>query len=151
MGISTADIIAIFKLKAVYMACMEKIQWELVAVPVQPPTFLFESHKMQHVLSAIHNRLMYLSAVHMWDREHKYPFVTKKAPMPHQAIVNDGHDYDVMDSNDGEEISCQLSFTPANAQSRPLLSGTSKNKKHIQVHYQNLIRAKKTQRSMPKN
>ena len=76
---------------------------------------------------------MYLSVVHMWDREYKYPFVKKKAPMPHQAMIDDGHVYDVINSNDdgddGEKISRQLSFTPANNKSSALFLGTSKKQR----------------------
>lgn len=146
--------ITIFKLlKAAYMACMDK--WELVTGGGLGAAANFSVSESQDATCVVsytqQESLMYLSVVHMWDREQKYAFVKRKVPMPCQAMVEDGHVYGVMESDAmmGEKlvVNCPLLWQIHNnhqhhCQARP------KNKKHLVLHCRSLMRVVKQQINM---
>lgn len=43
---------------------------------------------------------LYLAAVHMWDKEYQFVFVSIKAPMPNHCVIDDGYDAIAGDNDD---------------------------------------------------
>lgn len=86
-----ADIIAIFKLlKVENMACMEKYTMGTGGGSTVAPNFSVWDQDATCAVSYTQQKsIMYLSIVHMWYIECKYLFVKKKAPMLHQAMIDD--------------------------------------------------------------